>query len=260
MKTTRINLPIAAATSAAALLVASVATAQVSSGEVATPREGTGTTVTAPQTAGDVAAPDINVPEVADAKVGAPSEVATPREGTGSTITAPSTAANAGPANGAGSDAMASGSQLESLDADEVRARTQERMNQDAQAAPAPSPASDVEKPKYSLDADEVRERTAEQMLLFRAGLKASNFWYGHSKSVVWMQTLVPAGFEERMRSLGLSSSSRQLTRRSSRLRFRFCEARTLRVSRAFGSSSRSSSPSLSVSLPRRRPSVTASR
>ena len=54
-------------------------------------------------------------------------------------------------------------------DADEVRARTQERMNQDAQAAPAPSPASDVEKPKYSLDADEVRERTAEQMKEERA-------------------------------------------------------------------------------------------
>ena len=48
-------------------------------------------------------------------------------------------------------------------------------------------------------------ERTEEQTVLFRAGLKASNFWYGHSKTVVWMQSALPEGFAERMRGLGLA-------------------------------------------------------
>ena len=42
-------------------------------------------------------------------------------------------------------------------------------------------------------------ERTEEQTVLFRAGLKASNFWYGHSRTVVWMQSALPEGFAERM-------------------------------------------------------------
>ena len=48
-------------------------------------------------------------------------------------------------------------------------------------------------------------ERTEEQTVLFRAGLKASNFWYGHSRTVVWMQSALPEGFAERMRGLGLA-------------------------------------------------------
>ena len=50
-------------------------------------------------------------------------------------------------------------------------------------------------------------ERTEEQTLLFRAGLKASNIWYGHRESVMWMQSKLPEGFEERMRSLGLAET-----------------------------------------------------
>ena len=42
-------------------------------------------------------------------------------------------------------------------------------------------------------------ERTEEQTVLFRAGLKASNIWYGHSQTVVWMQSALPEGFAERM-------------------------------------------------------------
>ena len=48
-------------------------------------------------------------------------------------------------------------------------------------------------------------ERTEEQTVLFRAGLKASNFWYGNSQTVVWMQSALPEGFAARMRKLDLA-------------------------------------------------------
>ena len=37
--------------------------------------------------------------------------------------------------------------------------------------------------------------RTEEQQRLFGGGLRASNVWYGHMKSVCWMQSQLPAGF-----------------------------------------------------------------
>ncbi|CAK0818966.1 unnamed protein product [Prorocentrum cordatum] len=38
--------------------------------------------------------------------------------------------------------------------------------------------------------------RSAEEGTLFRAGLKASNIWYGHSTTVCWMQSALPGSFE----------------------------------------------------------------
>ena len=38
-------------------------------------------------------------------------------------------------------------------------------------------------------------ERTDRQQVLFRAGLTASNIWYGHAHSVMWMQPTQPEGF-----------------------------------------------------------------
>ena len=40
-------------------------------------------------------------------------------------------------------------------------------------------------------------KRTAEEEASFRRGLKASNIWYGHERSVCWMQTSLPSGFAE---------------------------------------------------------------
>lgn len=50
-------------------------------------------------------------------------------------------------------------------------------------------------------------DRDEEQATLFSAGLRASNFWYGHSQSIVWMQTVHREGFAERMRELGLAET-----------------------------------------------------
>ena len=39
-------------------------------------------------------------------------------------------------------------------------------------------------------------ERTAEQKTLFKAGLNASNIWYGHRHTVMWMQSSLPRTFD----------------------------------------------------------------
>lgn len=46
------------------------------------------------------------------------------------------------------------------------------------------------------------KPRTDAQTELFQAGLGRLPVWYGHSESVVWMQTELPAGFEEQMAAL----------------------------------------------------------
>ena len=38
-------------------------------------------------------------------------------------------------------------------------------------------------------------ERTPAEAMLFGTGLSASNIWYGHMKTVVWMQPQLPEGF-----------------------------------------------------------------
>ena len=48
--------------------------------------------------------------------------------------------------------------------------------------------------------------RLGEEKELFTAGLKASNIFYGHQQTVVWMQTALPEGFAERMRGIGLAA------------------------------------------------------
>ena len=43
--------------------------------------------------------------------------------------------------------------------------------------------------------------RTDAEAKLFRLGLQNSNVWYGHARTVVWMQSELPEGFAERMRA-----------------------------------------------------------
>jgi hypothetical protein len=43
--------------------------------------------------------------------------------------------------------------------------------------------------------------RTAAEEKLFRRGLQNSNVWYGHARTVVWMQSELPEGFAARMRA-----------------------------------------------------------
>jgi len=40
------------------------------------------------------------------------------------------------------------------------------------------------------------KPRTADEEALFMPGLRASNIWYGHAKSVCWMQSELPEGFK----------------------------------------------------------------
>ena len=50
-------------------------------------------------------------------------------------------------------------------------------------------------------------DRTPEQKELFFRGLKASNIWYGHRHTVMWMQQNLPDGFADRMEAVGLAST-----------------------------------------------------
>ena len=38
--------------------------------------------------------------------------------------------------------------------------------------------------------------RTPEETASFKAGLRASNIWYGHAATVCWLQTQMPVGFD----------------------------------------------------------------
>ena len=43
--------------------------------------------------------------------------------------------------------------------------------------------------------------RSEEQLHLFEVGLENSNVWYGHARTVVWMQSELPEDFAARMRA-----------------------------------------------------------
>ena len=47
--------------------------------------------------------------------------------------------------------------------------------------------------------------RSGLEAVLFLPGLRASNIWYGHQDTVIWMQTELPAGFAEAMAAQGLA-------------------------------------------------------
>ena len=51
------------------------------------------------------------------------------------------------------------------------------------------------------------KERSADEAHLFLPGLRASNVWYGHERSVCWMQTELPPGFAKKMKAAGLAQS-----------------------------------------------------
>lgn len=57
-----------------------------------------------------------------------------------------------------------------------------------------------VQKGPPTVEGGPLVERTPDEVPLFKAGLAALPVWYGHSFSVVWMQTELPDGFAKTMR------------------------------------------------------------